>query len=261
MPNLIQIKRSTTTATPPSLAVGELAWSELTQNLFIGESGNVVAAVAGPGTYLKKVDAYTKAETDTRIQAIVGAAPAALDTLSELAAALGQDANYAATITTALAAKAAADLSNVGTLPAGVVTQLKGATGATGATGAQGIQGLTGATGTAGATGATGPTGAQGIQGLTGATGAASTVAGPTGPTGATGASGTTGATGAQGIQGLTGATGAASTVAGPTGATGATGPAGTTTWSGITTKPTTLAGFGITDAMSATATLDGGAF
>ena len=50
------------------------------------------------------------------------------------------------------------------------------------------------------------------------------------------------GATGAQGIQGLTGATGAASTVAGPTGATGATGPAGTTTWSGITTKPTTLA-------------------
>ena len=261
MPNLIQIKRSTTTATPPSLAVGELAWSELTQNLFIGESGNVVAAVAGPGTYLKKVDAYTKAETDTRIQAIVGAAPAALDTLTELAAALGQDANYAATITTALAAKAAADLSNVGTLPAGVVTQLKGATGATGATGAQGIQGLTGATGTAGATGATGPTGPQGIQGLTGATGAASTVAGPTGPTGATGASGTTGATGAQGIQGLTGATGAASTVAGPTGATGATGPAGTTTWSGITTKPTTLAGFGITDAMSATATLDGGAF
>ena len=261
MPNLIQIKRSTTTATPPSLAVGELAWSELTQNLFIGESGNVVAAVAGPGTYLKKVDAYTKAETDTRIQAIVGAAPAALDTLSELAAALGQDANYAATITTALAAKAAADLSNVGTLPAGVVTQLKGATGATGATGVQGIQGLTGATGTAGAAGATGPAGAQGIQGLTGATGAASTVAGPTGPTGATGASGTTGATGAQGIQGLTGATGAASTVAGPTGATGATGPAGTTTWSGITTKPTTLAGFGITDAMSATATLDGGAF
>ena len=258
MPNLIQIKRSTTTATPPTLAVGELAWSELTDNLFIGESGNVVTAIAGPGTYLKKVDAYTKSETDTRIQAVVGAAPAALDTLTELAAALGQDANYAATITTALAAKAASDLSNVGTLPAGVVTQLKGATGATGATGAQGIQGLTGATGTAGATGPTGP---QGIQGLTGATGAASTVAGPTGPTGATGASGTTGATGAQGIQGLTGATGAASTVAGPTGATGATGPAGTTTWSGITTKPTTLAGFGITDAMSATATLDGGAF
>ena len=258
MPNLIQIKRSTTTATPPTLAVGELAWSELTDNLFIGESGNVVTAIAGPGTYLKKVDAYTKAETDTRIQAVVGAAPAALDTLTELAAALGQDANYAATITTALAAKAASDLSNVGTLPAGVVTQLKGATGATGATGAQGIQGLTGATGTSGATGPTGP---QGTQGLTGATGAASTVAGPTGPTGATGASGTTGATGAQGIQGLTGATGAASTVAGPTGATGATGPAGTTTWSGITTKPTTLAGFGITDAMSATATLDGGAF
>ena len=93
MPNLIQIKRSTTTATPPTLAVGELAWSELTDNLFIGESGNVVTAIAGPGTYLKKVDAHTKAETDTRIQAVVGAALAALDTLTELAAALGQDAN------------------------------------------------------------------------------------------------------------------------------------------------------------------------
>jgi len=112
MPNLIQIKRSTTTATPPTLAVGELAWSELTDNLFIGESGNVVTAIAGPGTYLKKVDAYTKAETDTRIQAVVGAAPAALDTLTELAAALGQDANYAATITTALAAKASSSLSD-----------------------------------------------------------------------------------------------------------------------------------------------------
>lgn len=38
---------------------------------------------------------------------------------------------------------------------------------------------------------------------------------------------------------------------AGPTGPTGPTGPAGTTTWSGITGKPTTIAGFGITDAIS----------
>ena len=39
MPNLIQIKRSATTATPPTLAVGELAWSEVSKTLFIGESG------------------------------------------------------------------------------------------------------------------------------------------------------------------------------------------------------------------------------
>jgi hypothetical protein len=74
--------------------------------------------------------------------------------------------------------------------------------------------------------GATGPQGPQGIQGIQGATGA-------TGLTGPTGAAGTNGATGPQG----------------PTGATGPTGPAGTTVWSGITDKPTTLSGYGITDA------------
>ena len=40
------------------------------------------------------------------VNAVIASAPAALDTLDELAAALGDDANYAATITTALAAKA-----------------------------------------------------------------------------------------------------------------------------------------------------------
>jgi hypothetical protein len=42
-----------------------------------------------------------------QIQAIVDAAPGALDTLNELAAALGDDANFAATVTTALAGKVA----------------------------------------------------------------------------------------------------------------------------------------------------------
>ena len=51
-------------------------------------------------------DAYTKTETDSRIQAVIGAAPAALDTLTELAAALGNDANFATTTTNALATKA-----------------------------------------------------------------------------------------------------------------------------------------------------------
>lgn len=56
MPQTLQIKRSTTTATPPTLAVGELAWSKVSENLFIGESGNVVAAIAGPGTFARKAD-------------------------------------------------------------------------------------------------------------------------------------------------------------------------------------------------------------
>jgi len=40
------------------------------------------------------------------VNAVIASAPAALDTLDELAAALGDDANYASTITTALSAKA-----------------------------------------------------------------------------------------------------------------------------------------------------------
>lgn len=43
---------------------------------------------------------------DGRVQLIVDAAPAALDTLNELAAAIGDDANFAGTVTTALAGKA-----------------------------------------------------------------------------------------------------------------------------------------------------------
>ena len=42
---------------------------------------------------------------DTRVTAVIDGAPGALDTLNELAAALGDDANYAATVTTALATK------------------------------------------------------------------------------------------------------------------------------------------------------------
>ena len=42
----------------------------------------------------------------TQISNLVGGAPAALDTLNELAAAIDDDASYAASITNALAAKA-----------------------------------------------------------------------------------------------------------------------------------------------------------
>jgi hypothetical protein len=44
-------------------------------------------------------------ELDTRIATLIGAAPAALDTLSELSDALGDDANFATTVTNALAGK------------------------------------------------------------------------------------------------------------------------------------------------------------
>lgn len=50
--------------------------------------------------------AMVDSRADARITAFVGAAPSALNTLDELAAALGDDANFAATVTTALAGKA-----------------------------------------------------------------------------------------------------------------------------------------------------------
>lgn len=46
---------------------------------------------------------------DNAVSNLVDAAPGALDTLSELAAAIGDDANFSATITTSLASKAAAN--------------------------------------------------------------------------------------------------------------------------------------------------------
>lgn len=45
---------------------------------------------------------YTKTEVDALIANLINGAPGALDTLNELAAALGDDSNFAATVTTAL---------------------------------------------------------------------------------------------------------------------------------------------------------------
>lgn len=54
-----------------------------------------------------KTATLTPEQVDARIQAIVGSAPESLDTLLELAEALGNDPEFAATITAELAKKAA----------------------------------------------------------------------------------------------------------------------------------------------------------
>ena len=64
--------------------------------------------------------AASTAYVNTKIQEVVATAPAALDTLNELAAAIGDDANFAGTVTTALGQKLVkasnlSDLTNVGT--------------------------------------------------------------------------------------------------------------------------------------------------
>jgi hypothetical protein len=208
MANIFQIKRSTSTAAPASLAYGELAYSELSEKLFIGANGGGVVAIAGEGMgyltgnqsinvtgdatgsgatdieltladsgvtageYTKVTvdskgrvtsattlvaadipsllaakisdfdaqvrtsrldqmatptaavsmgsqrvtsvaaptadsDAATKVYVDTAVANLVAAAPEALDTLNELAAALGNDANFATTVSTSLGEKMA----------------------------------------------------------------------------------------------------------------------------------------------------------
>jgi hypothetical protein len=61
--------------------------------------------ITGLGTPTVATDAATKGYVDTSVAAVVAAAPAALDTLNELAAALGDDANFSTTVTNSIATK------------------------------------------------------------------------------------------------------------------------------------------------------------
>jgi len=71
-------------------------------------SGNLAMGsnkVTGLATPTDSADAATKGYVDAQVTAVIDSAPAALDTLNELAAALNDDANFATTITNALATK------------------------------------------------------------------------------------------------------------------------------------------------------------
>ncbi|EJN31772.1 phage-related tail fiber protein [Pseudomonas sp. GM78] len=77
------------------------------RSVTVDKNGRVVAAtnpttVAGYGL----TDVYTMSQVDAALAALVNSSPAALDTLNELALALGNDPNFAATITNLLAQKA-----------------------------------------------------------------------------------------------------------------------------------------------------------
>jgi hypothetical protein len=68
-------------------------------------TGTPTAPTAAGGTNTTQI--ATTAFVQAATSALINSAPGALDTLDELAAALGDDANFAATMTTALAGKAA----------------------------------------------------------------------------------------------------------------------------------------------------------
>ena len=78
-------------------------------------TGTPTAPTASGGTNTTQL--ATTAFVQAAIAALVASAPGALDTLNELAAALGNDANYAATVTSALATK----LDSSSTLDGGTI--------------------------------------------------------------------------------------------------------------------------------------------
>jgi hypothetical protein len=70
-----------------------------------GELAMGTSKITGLGTPTATADAATKGYVDQEVTAVIAAAPAALDTLNELAAALGDDANFSTTITNSIATK------------------------------------------------------------------------------------------------------------------------------------------------------------
>jgi len=84
---------------------GSSSFNNVTINGSLDMNAGTSATITGLSNPVQGSDAATKTYVDSAIAATVAAAPAALDTLNELAAALGDDANYAATTTAALATK------------------------------------------------------------------------------------------------------------------------------------------------------------
>ena len=68
-----------------------------------------IANLANPAT----IGAATQSDIDASIASLVDSAPAALNTLNELAAALGDDANFSTTVTNSLSQKVNSNASAV----------------------------------------------------------------------------------------------------------------------------------------------------
>ena len=106
MADRIQLRRDTSTnwsAANPVLASGEQGFETDTLKLKIG---NGVSAWNSLAYVIDVSSLATSADVTSAVNNLVDAAPGTLDTLNELAAALGDDANFASTVTSSLALKA-----------------------------------------------------------------------------------------------------------------------------------------------------------
>lgn len=91
---------NTTLTTVSTSGAATLASGSVTGNFSV--AGTLTVA-----TPTNSTDAASKGYVDTAVANVIDSAPAALDTLNELAAALNDDASFATTVTTALAGKLA----------------------------------------------------------------------------------------------------------------------------------------------------------
>ena len=86
-------------------STGSSSFTDLTINGSLNMNAGTSGTITGLSNPVQGTDAATKTYVDAKVAAVLDSAPAALDTLNELAAALGDDANYASTTTAAIATK------------------------------------------------------------------------------------------------------------------------------------------------------------
>ena len=86
-------------------STGSSSFNNVTINGTLDMNSGTAATITGLATPTNSTDAATKGYVDTSVAAVVASAPGALDTLNELAAALGNDASFSTTVTNSIAAK------------------------------------------------------------------------------------------------------------------------------------------------------------